>query len=57
MVAAIEGQGNTGSPAAATAPPARAQGDKDAIVFLGTLSGSWALTVLLRRIPFVARMI
>ena len=57
MVAAIEGQGNTGSPAAATAPPARAQGDKAAIVFLGTLSGSWALTVLLRRIPFVARMI
>jgi surface polysaccharide O-acyltransferase-like enzyme len=30
---------------------------KAAIVFIGTLSGSWALTVLLRRIPLVARMI
>jgi surface polysaccharide O-acyltransferase-like enzyme len=30
---------------------------KAAIVFTGTLSGSWALTVLLRKIPFVARMI
>jgi hypothetical protein len=26
-------------------------------VFIGTLAGSWALTVLLRRIPLVARMI
>jgi hypothetical protein len=32
-------------------------GIKAAIVFIGTLSGSWALTVLLRKIPFVARMI
>jgi surface polysaccharide O-acyltransferase-like enzyme len=32
-------------------------GVKAAIVFIGTLSGSWALTVLLRRIPLVARMI
>jgi surface polysaccharide O-acyltransferase-like enzyme len=30
---------------------------KAAIVFTGTLAGSWALTVLLRKIPFVARMI
>jgi peptidoglycan/LPS O-acetylase OafA/YrhL len=30
---------------------------KAAIVFAGTLSGSWALTVLLRKIPVVARMI
>ena len=30
---------------------------KAACVFIGTLSGSWALTVLLRRIPLVARMI
>ena len=30
---------------------------KAAIVFIGTLSGSWALTVLLRKIPIVARMI
>jgi surface polysaccharide O-acyltransferase-like enzyme len=30
---------------------------KAAIVFVGTLSGSWVLTVLLRKIPFVARMI
>jgi surface polysaccharide O-acyltransferase-like enzyme len=30
---------------------------KAAIVFIGTLGGSWLLTVLLRRIPFVARMI
>jgi surface polysaccharide O-acyltransferase-like enzyme len=37
-----------------TALPA---GVKAAIVFIGTLSGSWALTVLLRRIPLVARMI
>ncbi|MFL6840181.1 MAG: acyltransferase family protein, partial [Bradyrhizobium sp.] len=34
-----------------------AAGVKAAIVFVGTLSGSWALTVLLRKIPFVARMI
>jgi surface polysaccharide O-acyltransferase-like enzyme len=32
-------------------------GVKAAMVFIGTLSGSWALTVLLRRIPLVARMI
>ena len=32
-------------------------GVKFAIVFAGTLSGSWALTVLLRKIPVVARMI
>jgi surface polysaccharide O-acyltransferase-like enzyme len=37
--------------------PAFPAGIKAAIVFIGTLSGSWALTVLLRRIPFVARMI
>jgi surface polysaccharide O-acyltransferase-like enzyme len=37
--------------------PAFSAGIKAAIVFIGTLSGSWALTVLLRRIPFVARMI
>ena len=30
---------------------------KFAIVFAGTLSMSWALTVLLRKIPVVARMI
>jgi surface polysaccharide O-acyltransferase-like enzyme len=30
---------------------------KFAIVFAGTLSLSWALTVMLRRIPVVARMI
>jgi surface polysaccharide O-acyltransferase-like enzyme len=30
---------------------------KAAIVFTGTLGGSWALTILLRKIPFVARMI
>jgi peptidoglycan/LPS O-acetylase OafA/YrhL len=30
---------------------------KAAIVFVGTLSGSWTLTVLLRKIPLVARMI
>jgi peptidoglycan/LPS O-acetylase OafA/YrhL len=32
-------------------------GIKAAIVFAGTLSGSWTLTVLLRKIPVVARMI
>ena len=32
-------------------------GVKVAIVFAGTLAMSWALTVLLRKIPFVARMI
>ncbi len=32
-------------------------GVKAAIVFVGTLSISWALVALLRRIPFVARMI
>jgi surface polysaccharide O-acyltransferase-like enzyme len=32
-------------------------GVKAACVFIGTLGGSWALTVLLRRIPPVARMI
>ena len=30
---------------------------KFAIVFVGTLAGSWALTVLLRKIPVVGRMI
>jgi surface polysaccharide O-acyltransferase-like enzyme len=30
---------------------------KFAIVFMGTLSGSWVLTVLLRRLPVVGRMI
>lgn len=30
---------------------------KFAIVFVGTLSMSWGLTVMLRKIPFVARMI
>ena len=30
---------------------------KAAIVFIGTLGGSWVLTVLLRKIPVVARMI
>ena len=30
---------------------------KAAIVFIGTLSLSWGLTVLLRKIPLVARMI
>jgi peptidoglycan/LPS O-acetylase OafA/YrhL len=37
--------------------PAFPPGVKAAIVFVVTLSGSWALTVLLRKIPFVARMI
>ncbi len=37
--------------------PALPAGVKAAIVFVGTLSGSWALTILLRKIPFVARMI
>jgi surface polysaccharide O-acyltransferase-like enzyme len=32
-------------------------GMKFAIVFAGTLSGSWALTLVLRRIPLVARII
>jgi surface polysaccharide O-acyltransferase-like enzyme len=32
-------------------------GVKAATVFIGTLSLSWALTILLRRIPWVARMI
>ena len=31
--------------------------DKFAIVFAGTLSVSWAMTVLLRKIPVAARMI
>jgi hypothetical protein len=30
---------------------------KLAIVFVGTLSGSWAVVVALRKIPVVARMI
>jgi hypothetical protein len=30
---------------------------KAAIVFAGTLAASWALTIALRRIPVVARMI
>ena len=37
--------------------PAFPAGIKAAIVFVGALGGSWALTVLLRKIPFVARMI
>jgi surface polysaccharide O-acyltransferase-like enzyme len=37
--------------------PAFPAGIKAAIVFAGTLGGSWALTILLRKIPFVARMI
>jgi Acyltransferase family len=37
--------------------PAFPAGVKAAMVFVVTLSGSWALTVLLRKIPFVARMI
>jgi peptidoglycan/LPS O-acetylase OafA/YrhL len=37
--------------------PAFPAGVKAAIVFVVTLSGSWALTVLLRKIPFVARLI
>jgi surface polysaccharide O-acyltransferase-like enzyme len=32
-------------------------GMKFAIVFIGTLSGSWLITLLLRKIPVVARMI
>jgi surface polysaccharide O-acyltransferase-like enzyme len=32
-------------------------GMKFAIVFIGTLSGSWVITLLLRKIPVVARMI
>jgi surface polysaccharide O-acyltransferase-like enzyme len=30
---------------------------KFAIVFVGTLAGSWALTALLRKMPAVGRMI
>ena len=37
--------------------PAFPAGVKAAIVFAGTLGGSWVLTVLIRKIPFVARMI
>ncbi len=37
--------------------PAFPAGVKAAIVFVGTLSSSWLLTVWLRKIPFVARMI
>jgi peptidoglycan/LPS O-acetylase OafA/YrhL len=37
--------------------PAFPAGVKAGIVFVGTLSGSWALAVLLRKIPVVARMI
>jgi surface polysaccharide O-acyltransferase-like enzyme len=37
--------------------PAFPAGVKAAIVFAGTLGGSWMLTVLLRKIPVVARMI
>ena len=37
--------------------PALPAAIKAAIVFTGTLAGSWTLTVLLRKIPFVARMI
>jgi len=37
--------------------PAWPAGVKAAIVFVGTLGASWLLTVWLRKIPFVARMI
>jgi surface polysaccharide O-acyltransferase-like enzyme len=37
--------------------PAWPAGVKAAVVFAGTLGGSWLLTVWLRKIPFVARMI
>jgi peptidoglycan/LPS O-acetylase OafA/YrhL len=37
--------------------PAFPAGVKAAIVFVVTLSGSWALTIMLRKIPVVARMI
>jgi peptidoglycan/LPS O-acetylase OafA/YrhL len=37
--------------------PAFPAGIKAAIVFVGTLCGSWALTVMLRKMPVVARMI
>ena len=37
--------------------PAFPAGVKAGIVFVGTLSGSWLLTALLRKIPAVARMI
>ena len=37
--------------------PAWPAGVKAAIVFAGTLGGSWLLTVLLRKIPLVARTI
>ena len=37
--------------------PAWPAGIKAAIVFIGSLSSSWLLTVWLRKIPFVARMI
>jgi len=37
--------------------PAWPAGVKAAIVFVGTLGGSWLLTVLLRKIPLVARTI
>ena len=37
--------------------PAFPAGIKAAIVFVDSLGGSWALTVLLRKIPFLARMI
>src|SRR6202166_2741527 len=37
--------------------PAFPAGVKAGIVFVGTLSGSWLLTMMLRRIPLVARMI
>ena len=37
--------------------PAFPAGVKAGIVFAGTLSGSWVLTVLLRKISVVARMI
>ena len=37
--------------------PAFPAGVKAGIVFVGTLSGSWLLTMMLRRIPVIARMI
>jgi surface polysaccharide O-acyltransferase-like enzyme len=37
--------------------PAFPAGVKAGIVFAGTLGGSWLLTIALRKIPVVARMI
>lgn len=37
--------------------PAWPAGVKAAVVFAGTLGGSWLVTIWLRKIPFIARMI